>query len=172
MVHLGLLEKMDDLEAPDNLVNLDRKVFKGQEVSMDVMAFLVLPAPLEKLFTKILMDRFKILFKAKRAKKVNEVYQDNQVMMVQSARQVFQVKTDLVAKMVTKVMLVHLENEVIPEAWVDSSSQNIVKLNKYRVVQRVPLDYGTAFPWSPIRLATRLFRLTSDPRVHALKIFK
>ena len=45
-------------------------------------------------------------------------------MMDQSVHQVYQAKTDHVAKMVIKVKLGHLVNEVIREAWVDSFSQN------------------------------------------------
>lgn len=57
-------------------------------------------------------------------KKVNEVFQVNQVMMAQLVRQVYQVKTDHVEKMATKATLDHLVKEVIREAWVVLFSQN------------------------------------------------
>ena len=63
MVHLELLARMVDLEVLDNLANLDQKVFKVQEVSMDVMVFLVLLVHLVELSTKMLMVLCKILYK-------------------------------------------------------------------------------------------------------------
>ena len=133
MVHLELLVRMVDLEVLDNLANLDQKVFRVQEVSMDVMVFLVLLVRLVESFTKMLTVPCKILYKVIRdekhfsdkylkgnkAKKVNEVYQDSQVMMVPLVHQVSQVKMVHVEKMATKVTLVHLVNEVTQAAWVD-----------------------------------------------------
>ena len=62
--------------------------------------------------------------KANKAKKVNEVFRDNQVMMVPLVHQVSPVKMDHVEKMETKVRLVRLVNVVILEAWVDLSLLN------------------------------------------------
>ena len=62
--------------------------------------------------------------KANKAKKVNEVFPDNQVMMVLLGHQVSLVKMDHVEKMETKVTLVRLVNVVILEAWVDLSLLN------------------------------------------------
>ena len=96
MVHLELLVRMVDLEVLDNLANLDQKVFRVQEVSMVVMVFLVLLVRLVESSTKMLMVLCKIpykvilsdyhlchkYFKANKAKRASEVYQDNQVMTV------------------------------------------------------------------------------------------
>ena len=138
MVHLELLARMVDQEVLDNLVNLDQKVFRVQEVSMDVMVFRALLVLLVELSTKMSMVRCKILYKVKpdkkslfdkylkanKAKKVNEVFPDNQVMMVLLVHQVSLVKMDHVEKMETKVTLVRLVNVVILEAWVDLSLLN------------------------------------------------
>ena len=70
MVHLELLARMVDQEVLDNLVNLDQKVFRVQEVLMDVMVFRALPVLLVELSTKMSMVRCKILYKVKPDKKI------------------------------------------------------------------------------------------------------
>lgn len=109
---------------------------------MVVMVFQALLVLLVELSTKILMVQCKIHYKENRAKRVNKVYLDSQVMTVPLVLRVFQVKTDHVEKTAQKVTLDPLVNEVIQEAWVDSYSRNTVKLNKFQAVRRAPFDYG------------------------------
>ena len=55
---------------------------------------------------------------------MKEDCQDSPVMTDQSVHQEYQAKMDHAAKMVIRVKLGHLVNEVIREAWVDLFSQN------------------------------------------------